>query len=83
MMPIALAARDASGPAEIVLTRDAELAARLEREHARVALERRLRRRHAAAVAGITRSPAMYVSDTNEPPRAHQRAERCTSETIE
>jgi hypothetical protein len=68
MMPIALAARDANGPAEIVFTLTPYF---LPASNARVLVSL-----SSAAFAddmpppypGITRSLAMYVSDTNDPP---------------
>src|SRR5262245_40611297 len=83
MIPIALAARDASGPAEIVLMRHPNLRP-ASNASVRVSLSN-------AAFAddmpppypGITRSLAMYVSDTNDPPSRINGPSRCTIDTIE
>jgi hypothetical protein len=83
MIPMALAARDANGPALIVLTRTPK---RRPASYAsvRVSLS-------SAAFAddipppypGMARSLAMYVSDTNAPCGRMRGASRCTRLTIE
>src|SRR4051812_38000123 len=68
MKPMAVAARDAQGPAEMALTRTAQ---RRPASNARVRVSA-----SSAALAedipppypGITRSPAIYVRDRKEPP---------------
>src|SRR6185312_8512484 len=83
MMPIALAARDAKGPAEMQFTRAPK---RRPASYAstRVSLS-------SAALAddmpppypGITRSLAMYVSDRNDPLGRSSGPNRWTNDTIE
>ena len=84
MMPIALAARDANGPAEITLTRW---------PHARPASYASNRVSDSSAAfaddmpppyPGTARSAAMYDSDTNAPPRSGMIGpKRWTIDTIE
>ena len=81
--PIALAARDASGPALMVFTRRPNLRP-ASNARVRVSLS-------SAALAddipppypGITRSLAMYVSDTTDPPGRIRGPSRCTMDTSE
>src|SRR5690242_1221304 len=83
MMPIALAARDASGPAEIVFTRAPHLRP-ASYASVRVSLS-------SAALAddmpppypGITRSLAMYVSDTTDAFGLSSGPRRAMSDTSE
>ena len=80
---MALAARDAYGPAEIVLTRAPNFRP-ASNDNTRVSLS-------SAAFAvdmpppypGIMRSLAMYVSEQNEPPGRMMGPKRCTIETSE
>src|SRR2546423_15720631 len=83
MNPIALAARDAYGPALMVFTRTPYFRP-ASNASVRVSLS-------SAAFAddipppypGMTRSPAMYVSDRKEPPARSSGERRLTIATIE
>src|SRR6478735_12549342 len=83
MIPIALAARDASGPAEIVFTRHPN---RLPASNAnvRVSLSRAVFANDIPPpYPGITRSLARYVIETNEPPGRRIGPNRLTIEMSE